>query len=472
MAILSRRARWLLGIAGAALLVISTIALLVASVLTPPALPAVARAAHVLGPVEAIEPGAWRRTGVEIRVRDGRIEAIGEAAGGTAGEWAGRYVLPGLVDLHVHLPHRVIPGGSSLLGLLFLRHGVTTVRDAGSPFGDALAVARRIADGDLTGPRVHACGPFVDGERARWPGSLRARRPADAADVVRELRARGADCMKLYNDLSPPTARALIAAARAAGLRVLAHVPDESPLAAYRGAEIQHLMNVVDDWSDVGPAQVRRVLERTRELHLQHTPTIVGFAAYGGLSPDGAGEGRADRWLPRFVRDGLWNARRNPLIEAMYGSDRGYTRLRAEAMLRITRALVGADLPVLLGTDSPNPGLVPGRALHDEMRWWQRSGVPLERIWQVATRDAGRALGSPLLGRITVGAPADLLVFREDPTRDLRALSTLEAVLADGRLYRRQDLDAALEAQRVHFEQPLYDTLTWGIADRLLPDGN
>ena len=66
-------------------------------------------------------------------------------------------------------------------------------------------------------------------------------------------------------------------------------------------------------------------------------------------------------------------------------------------------------------------------------------------------------------------APADLLVFREDPTRDLAALATLEAVIADGRLYGRSDLEAALDTQRRHFEGPLYDRVTIGLADLLLP---
>ena len=70
----------------------------------------------------------------------------------------------------------------------------------------------------------------------------------------------------------------------------------------------------------------------------------------------------------------------------------------------------------------------------------------------------------PQLGRLEEGAPADLLLFREDPTRDLAALDTLEAVVADGRLYRRDALERALELQREHFRGRIYDTLTLGAA--------
>ena len=74
----------------------------------------------------------------------------------------------------------------------------------------------------------------------------------------------------------------------------------------------------------------------------------------------------------------------------MYGGDRDYVADRARAMLRITRALSDAGLPVFLGTDAPTPGLVPGEALHREMRWWHQAGIPLETIWKIATSGAGR----------------------------------------------------------------------------------
>src|SRR5215831_2912729 len=73
-----------------------------------------------------------------------------------------------------------------------------------------------------------------------------------------------------------------------------------------------------------------------------------------------------------------------------------------------------------------------------------RAGVPLERTWQYATARAAATLPVPALGRLEPGAPADLAIFREDPTANVEALKTLEAVAIQGRLYMRSDLDAAL----------------------------
>ena len=86
-------------------------------------------------------------------------------------------------------------------------------------------------------------------------------------------------------------------------------------------------------------------------------------------------------------------------------------------------------------------------------------------------RDRGqpRALAKTLLlGRVERGAPADLLVFREDPTRDLDALSTLEAVVADGRLYTREHLDEELARRRRYFEGALFDAVSVTLTRRLL----
>jgi imidazolonepropionase-like amidohydrolase len=117
-----------------------------------------------------------------------------------------------------------------------------------------------------------------------------------------------------------------------------------------------------------------------------------------------------------------------------------------------------------VGTDPFNPFIVPGASLHEELRLLEGAGLTTEEVWAVATRGAGEDLGDPLLGRIEPGAPADLLILRKDPLQDRTALETMEAVVADGRLYPKQALDEALERQRGHFEGLLYDRISMAIA--------
>jgi adenine deaminase len=97
------------------------------------------------------------------------------------------------------------------------------------------------------------------------------------------------------------------------------------------------------------------------------------------------------------------------------------------------------------------PGVVPGASLHEELHELVAADLAAEEAWLLATRRAGEFLDEPRLGTLQPGAPADLLIFRDDPTRDLAALATLEAVVVQGRLYTRQWLDDALSREREHF---------------------
>jgi len=129
-------------------------------------------------------------------------------------------------------------------------------------------------------------------------------------------------------------------------------------------------------------------------------------------------------------------------------------------------ALFRAGVRIHAGTDVGNPFLVPGASLHEELRHLVGAGLTPEEAWLTATRLPGEFLREPGLGTVAAGAPADLLLFREDPTRDLAALATLEAVVAGGRLYSRETLDEALEASQRRYRGWLYDTVSMAIGTR------
>jgi len=126
----------------------------------------------------------------------------------------------------------------------------------------------------------------------------------------------------------------------------------------------------------------------------------------------------------------------------------------------VARRLHRAGVRVHLGTDVGMPFLVPGRSVQQELELMVEAGLTLEEAWAAGTRAAGESLGVPLLGTVRQGAPADLLIYGEDPSRSLSALSTLQAVIAQGRLYPRPFLEQALARHRQRFEQPLYDRVT------------
>jgi imidazolonepropionase-like amidohydrolase len=134
------------------------------------------------------------------------------------------------------------------------------------------------------------------------------------------------------------------------------------------------------------------------------------------------------------------------------------------------KELHDAGVPIHVGTDTMNPFVVPGASLHEEMWALVEAGLTPEQAWIAATRGAAKALRQPHLGVVRLGAPADLLIFRDDPTHDLNALHSLEAVIAAGRLYPRDVLEEGVARWQQHFADPVYDTISMWLAGWLVPE--
>ncbi len=440
--------------------------------LLPPRLAVPPRGELLFAGVTIVEPGGGRCPSCSLRVRGDRIASVAPSGGDASDAlpYSGAHLLPGLVDLHVHHPPAFLAGDRERHALLYLLHGVTSVRDMGSFTGDVLGVRKRIRRGDYPGPRTFACGPFLDGDPPFWPGSRVVRDAAAAAEAVADLAASGVDCVKVYNFLSPEALAGAVEAARRHGLPVVGHVPEWARLSSMRGVEVQHLMGVTDSWEAFDARVTEYAVQTSLALGLTHTPTIVAFDRSARLA-DAAAQRRdpRSRLLPRFYRELLWNPRANPALLDLVPGSFEELRARVRHMRFVVRALHVAGVRIHVGTDAMNPFVVPGAAVHEELHHLVEAGLSAEEAWIAATRSAGEALARPGLGTLGVGAPADLLVFRDDPTRDLTALATLEAVVADGRLYPRRVLHDAWERQRRHFEGRIYDSLTMFAGRRVLP---
>jgi imidazolonepropionase-like amidohydrolase len=165
----------------------------------------------------------------------------------------------------------------------------------------------------------------------------------------------------------------------------------------------------------------------------------------------------------------LWNPAHDARLNGLSAEDHDRLRETLGNAKRLVKTMHDAGVEIHVGTDAMNPFVVPGASLHEEMWELVDAGLTPEEVWIAATRTAGKALGQPMLGRIAIGAPADLLVFREDPTQDLNALQTLEAVIAAGRLYPRATLQEALGRWQRHFEDPVYDAITMRLARWMIP---
>jgi imidazolonepropionase-like amidohydrolase len=450
----------------------------------PPSLALPAQGATLNG-VTVIEPGRSRAERQRIEIAGGAIASIGEATPGGDDPYAGAYVLPGLADMHVHFPPSSLPGQAELFAFLFLYHGVTAVRDAADVDGTASEPARQgIASGRFPGPRVRSCGPFVDADPPLWKNSLPARTPEEGRRAVEAVAAKGYECVKAYNELSAETLAAVREEAHARGLPVIGHVPRRVPYEVAQLDDAQHLIGVppapadpnerfpqvLRHWEELDDARLDALVAEMLRAPIANTPTLVTIDRLLRSEDYAAMLREPDvLLLPRFYREVIWSPHGGTSVAGQLDAE-GFAMVRRALaiMQRTVKRMHDAGARIHTGSDTLVAFVVPGAALHRELRLLVGAGLTPEQALALSMRDSADFLGVPGLGELRAGAPAELLVFRDDPTRSLDALGSLVAVVRDGRLYPRAALDAQLARYRAHYDGALYDAIVTPIVRQVL----
>jgi imidazolonepropionase-like amidohydrolase len=466
--------RWLwlaLKIVGAIVAALAALTLALLVIMRPAKPLVVPRQGVTLSGVTVINPALDRRTSQTVTVDGGTIKSIGTGAtsAGDAG-YAGAYVLPGLIDMHVHNP----PPQSRDLNyffLMYLRYGVTTIRDTGNA-GWMFAMRRRLLNGGVAGPRAFTSGPILDGDPPVWPFSIIVHNQAEADRAVDGLADRGADFVKVYERLTPDALHEIEAEARRRNLPVVGHVPELVRFEDAHIDDVQHLTGTINRpprlytlhemvlvetkaWHDLDDARIAFVIKTSLDQHITHTPTIIVLdRSSRGEAYDAQFNEPTAQLLPRWYVE-FWRRPDLGFTQQEVESLHGWGRFLPKMKLMVRR-MHEAGVPLHVGTDTINAFVVPGVAMHEEMRNFLDCGFTPEQVWAAATRDNGASLPLKDLGVLKDGAPADFLIFKEDPTNDLSKLNTLEAVVANGRLYRREDLDGGLQRYRERYSSRAY----------------
>lgn len=378
----------------------------------------------------------------------------------------GKYLIPGLWDMHVHLTD----GGSASLPL-FVANGVTGVRDMGGDW-DLISGWRDLTDGGETvGPRMRIAGPIV--ENARWLEAVRSipegrtyleRSPrigvgtaAEAKIAVDSLVRLGVDFIKVRNAPSGEAYFALLEEARRRGLPVVGHLPGDGLgfVAAIDAGQIsiEHIGGLTDAL-DGQPENDRRALyARIAERGIAHVPTLVtemkrvySAEVVSAVVADSLGLLDSRRWYISEPLLAFWR-----LQEALdkYDTQRDWEPILARALAYL-REMHETGVPMLAGTDFGSRLVYPGWSLHDELVLLvEYAGLSSLHAIQAATLNAARFFGeAEEFGTVEAGKRADLVLISGDPLVDIRNTQRIEAVVFDGRLYPRARLDEFKAAAR------------------------
>jgi imidazolonepropionase-like amidohydrolase len=386
----------------------------------------------------------------------------------------GLWVLPGLIDMHVH--------GSSRADVplaLYVANGVTSIRDLGGPLAPLQLLRNELEAGKRLGPRLYFVGPILDGAPPAAPSiSIIVDTAARAASTVDFLIDQGVDAIKVYNGISAPVLQAIVERARHRSVPVVGHVPRAitasqavelgmsmiehsairaADLAAWNALtqdEVDRIRNsqsvtareaMVWRHVDLTTREVAALIERfaTARIFLDPTLSVDEFDSLF-LYPDQAAHPNN-----RFLKRSFVNETLGPDHQTFKVPDelKGLARTGVEKRRRFIGMCHRGGVSIVAGTDGPGIGtLAPGFGLHRELELLVAAGLTPMDALRAATLNAAAALGQEEnLGVVEAGKLADIVLVRADPRVNIGNASRVEAVVLRGQLFDRNDLDAMLD---------------------------
>ena len=399
--------------------------------------------------------------------RVGTSDTIRLPAGARVVDAAGKFLIPGLWDMHVHtIFGDWFPGGREIALPLFIANGVTGVRDLGGDLEVLLQWRKEIAQGIIPGPRLVVSGEMLDGPAPRFPSSIAVSNPDDGRSAVRDLQRRGADFIKLQSLIPREAVFAIADEARILGIPVAGHVPDAVRAAETSNAgqkSFEHLIGIFEGSSPLedefleggkGPGRFLQSFDAARAAKLiallaknetWQCPTLVWERGGSLMEERDLDHDPLAKYAPAAWKAVTWKRFTDEIVQG-YDVDLATRKRFVEKELELVGAMHRAGVPFLAGTDTAAGVYVfPGFSLHEELELFAKAGFTPREALQTATLNPARFLGEEdRLGTVESGKLADLALLDRNPLDDIRNTREIFAVVANGRFFSREDLDRLL----------------------------
>jgi imidazolonepropionase-like amidohydrolase len=391
-------------------------------------------------------------------------------AGARAIDATGKFVIPGLWDMHIHTFFGTwVPGGNEVTLPLLLASGVTGARDMGSDLDAILAARAAIAQHRKLGPRLVVAGPMLDGPKTQFPASLAIATPEDGRRAVRMLAGRGVDFIKIQSYVPREAYFAIADEAKKRGIVFVGHVPD-----AVRGAEaatagqksFEHLIGIFEGSSTdedallagpKGPGRFLDTFDAAKEAALTQIlvthqtwqcPTLFWERGQWLVDAVDISHDPDALYAPVSWREKSWPRFTASILKELDTDPLEVRQRFVTHELEIVLRLHKSGVPFLAGTDTPaGVDVIPGASLHHELQRFVDAGLtPLEAL-QTATINPARFLDREAdLGTVEPGKLADLVILDNSPLVDIANTRAIVAVVAAGRYLDREDLDGMLRS--------------------------
>lgn len=340
----------------------------------------------------------------------------------------GKYVMPGLFDMHVHLDAPSMPG-------ILFANGVTGVRNMWG-YPHLLKWKKDLEKGEMIGPRIYTTGPLTDGLNT-WEGCNVVTTPGEAERAVRNVVEEGYDYFKSYPDIKKEVFIRLMETANRLGIKVVGHgnnnvsIDELINLGYY---SLEHTSRLPKNEDDIIKLAKSGMWFTPTHFVLTKVDEYVLKRMDIALTPNGeyVSEIRKRKW------DQATNIRRN---------DARYEKFDLKEFIRLAKVFIAHSDRILLGSDTVNPGVIPGFSIHEELREMVDSyGVKPYQALVMGTVNAAKSLGvENKFGKIEVDKAADLLILDENPLVSIENSQRIFAVAKSGKIFRKTDLEKILK---------------------------
>jgi imidazolonepropionase-like amidohydrolase len=404
-------------------------------------------------------------TNQTVTVRNGKISAITDAsktkpaAGALVVDARGKYLIPGLAEMHAHVPPVDDMEPMKEVLTLFLANGITTIRGM---LGHSLHLKLRdqIRSGEVLGPHFYTTGPSFNG--------LTVKSPEEGAQRVRDQKAAGYDYLKLHPGLTLRNFNAVATTAKEVGIPFVGHV--SSGVGVWRAIEagyssIDHLDGFVEglippdqlpDESKTGlfamfvsdkadRSQIPKLMQALKAQHIWVVPTqALAERWFSPIPPKELDKAPEMKYMNQQTRESWVKAKQNLQANKDYDKEeiKKYIQFRRE----LIKACHDSGVGLLLGSDGPQIFNVPGFSVHHELKYLVDAGLTPYQALRTGTVNVAEYLGqSATAGTIAVGKQADLVLLNGNPLQNISQTTRIEGVLLGDQWMPKGDLEGKLK---------------------------
>ena len=426
-----------------------------------------------------------------LLIADQRIATLGPSSSTTIPRGArildatGKFLIPGLADMHVHLTGAGEPAGSREFILpLLLANGVTTVRDMGGNVEDLLRLRNEVTSGIRPGPQIFFTGPYLDGDPPAYQPSMVVKSATEARAGVDRLAIQGVDFIKTQSRLNREAYFAIADESRQLHIRFVGHVPDRvsaSEASQAGQASIEHLTGILLACSskeeqlrrarfapDPGnetqaqaqardrawrrelldtysPQEVEALLRTFVTNSTWQVPTFPIMVHLGFVTPKtNLLRDMRMRYVPQNVKR-IWFQGVQAQLENYSEADLALREEIVKRSLEIVGKMQANGVRIMAGTDIAAPNVFPGSSLHEDLAYLVEAGLTPTQALQAATKNSAEFLGKlRTQGTIEQGKFADLLLLDANPLDDIHNTQKIRALVLRGKLWDRTALDGLL----------------------------